>query len=541
MGIHIRRFFALMVCALAAAAQPRPAATPDKAPDPKRLVSLAYEAMGGEARVKEVKTLRLEWAGHALQPENSERPEGPWLTTYQTAVEDIDVVNSRIRIVLNRRSILMPKGQETTLVITGGVGANVTPDGETPAPVGLVQDLLDPLRYGPLKVLPAAAAAPDLRYVEEIKYQGVPHQVVAYGQGKNEVRILFNAGTHLPTAVDWTASRPAEMAWAVWGDFKERAIYGSWSLEGGILFPRQLDLQRNGLPFASRTCTVVTLNPAVDAALFHLEDRTRLAGAAFGTQTVEDIPLGLPNRPAVPLRSSIIYVPGRYGVVLVRQADGIVVLDAPISAGYSRKVMEEVNWRFRGAPVKALVSTDDSWPHIGGVREYIASGVPVYALDLNQPLLERVAAAPHTNPPDQLAKQPKQPMWNWVNGRTSLGSGPNRLELIPFRGEGSERTMGVYFPDDRLLYSSDLILRTEDGGFFWPSYLGELIDTVKREKLNVEMVVGMNLAPTAYGDLVAAYQRAARLPAAEQSAPPRPPAPRPAAPKPPAQLRPGNQ
>jgi hypothetical protein len=533
---------ALTVCcflAFGAVAQPRP--SPDRVADPKRLVSLAIEALGGEAKVKAINTLKVEWVGHTLQPESSERPEGPWLTTYQWAVEEIDLENVRLRVSVNSKAILIPKGQETTLICAGGAGAIQQGEEQTPAPPGLVLDYLEPLRYSPLKVLPAAMAAADLRLVEEIKYQSVPHQVVAFKDGKGEVRILFNANTHLPTAVDWTTSRPSDPFWAPWGDIRSRAIYGTWTLEGGILFPRQVDIQRNGQPYSSRTAMVVTVNPAIDPKSFILDDNARRASLAYGTQTMDDVPLGLTNQPAIPLLPTVIYIPGRWSVVLVRQADGVVVIEAPISNGYSRKVMEEVNWRFRETPVKALITTTDSWPHIGGLREYIAASVPIYALDLNREVLEKLAEAPYQSLPDRLAKNPKQPMWNWIGGRTTLGSGPNRLELIPARGESSERVLTVYSPDSGWIYSSDLINRNQDGSFFLPAYLGELIEVVKKEKLNVETVFGMHLRPTPYRDIVSAYYRAAGIPALELLAPPKPAAPKTAAPKVAAQPKPGSQ
>jgi len=102
--------------------------------------------------------------------------------------------------------------------------------------------------------------------------------------------------------------------------------------------------------------------------------------------------------------------------------------------------------------------------------------------------------------------------------------------LIPARGESSERVLIVYFPDTGWVYSSDLVNRNPDGSFFLPAYLGELIDTVKREKLTVDTVFGMHLRPTPYRDLVSAYYRAAGIPAPPEPAPSKPAVARPAAP-----------
>src|SRR5262249_4024970 len=73
-----------------------------------------------------------------------------------------------------------------------------------------------------------------------------------------------------------------------------------------------------------------------------------------------------------------------------------------------------------------------------------------------------------------------------------LGSGANRLELYPVRGENSERMVMVYFPEHHLLYGSDLIQRMPDGKFFAPQYLTELSDAVEREGLRVERAFAMH-------------------------------------------------
>ena len=47
-------------------------------------------------------------------------------------------------------------------------------------------------------------------------------------------------------------------------------------------------------------------------------------------------------------------------------------------------MLDEADRRFPGVPVKAVVTTSDSWPHIGGIREYgplLASDYKLYALN----------------------------------------------------------------------------------------------------------------------------------------------------------------
>jgi hypothetical protein len=36
-----------------------------------------------------------------------------------------------------------------------------------------------------------------------------------------------------------------------------------------------------------------------------------------------------------------------------------------------------------GKRVKAVITTSTAYPHFGGLREYVARGIPVYAADVN--------------------------------------------------------------------------------------------------------------------------------------------------------------
>jgi len=155
-----------------------------------------------------------------------------------------------------------------------------------------------------------------------------------------------------------------------------------------------------------------------------------------------------------------------------------------------------------------VISTSDSWPHIAGVREYVAQGVPIYALDLNRPILERLIAAPRHAHPDALARSPRAAKFHLVSGRTALGVGPNRLEVIPIRGETSERQMMVYFPGLKLLYGSDPFQRQPDGSYFYGQTVSELTDAVARERLDVDRFFMMHVGPTPWAELAAALRAA---------------------------------
>ncbi len=177
------------------------------------------------------------------------------------------------------------------------------------------------------------------------------------------MRIFLNAETHLPTAVEWSSAYPADTFWSIWGDVTTRIYYSFWWLQNGIHYPLQADIVRNGLPDRTITITKLEFNPSVPTDEFAISAETRAAFAPRAQRTADD---RSPGEKTVELAPGIVLIPGAWNTTLVRQDDGVVVLEAPISSGYSAKVMAVAQSKFPGMPIKAVISTSDSWPHIGG-------------------------------------------------------------------------------------------------------------------------------------------------------------------------------
>jgi hypothetical protein len=348
----------------------------------------------------------------------------------------------------------------------------------------------------------SALDAQDLHAEADRIYQGVPHHVVAWTGKDGPTRAWLNAQTGYVTAIEAVRAYPDDLYWQVWGDVTTRVAYSYWSIEGnGWRVPRQWDVERNGQPDSVLTINSIAMNPDFASDTFAISDDVRNAYEKRAAQTLDDPAFGSAARPARELAPGVLEIPSSWDVTLVKQNDGVVVIEAPISAGYTKKVIEEAGRRFPGAHIKAVVSTSDSWPHFGGVREYVARGIPVYILDLNEPILTRAVRSPHVLHPDELASHPRAPLFHRVSARTVLGEGANRMELYPVRGETGERMMAIYLPEHRILYGSDLVQWSRGGP---PEYVSELLDLAQREKLTVETVYAMHADPSPWSRVVTA-------------------------------------
>lgn len=467
----------------------------------RALVRAALEAMGGEAKIRNLSSVKIEGIGHQFAVEQSERPEGPFIVTYKQIKEIRDLNNHRLRQSSEVKQAPSPEWTISNLIVADGTSAIERGDKSFPSNIVAVQTAERQFALAPERVLLTALDAKDLRLEKDVMMQSVNQHVVKFAWQNFPVTIFLNANTNLPTAVETLSASPYEHFWSVWGDFTTRIFYTFWTLEpGGIRYPHQWDVERNSYPYESFTVSNLKLNEPVTDDSFKISDETRKAFAANPPIKIDDLPLGRTDRPAAEIAPGIIKIPGRWDIAYVRQTDGIVIIEAPISSGYSVKVLDEAKRRFPNEKIKAIITTSDAFPHFGGVREYAAQGIPIYALDVNRPILERVLAAPHKFQPDNLERKFNKAKFTFVSQKTRLGEGANRMEIYPIRTETGERMMMIYFPEHRLLYTSDLIQKSR-GTFFMPQYLSEVMDAVKRENLAVENVFAMHTDKTLWSEV----------------------------------------
>jgi hypothetical protein len=468
------------------------------------LLHSALTAMGGEQKIRDLKTIHFTALGHRNYLEQSERPEGPYIIEYAQIDEWRDLAHSGWKQEAKTRNVLEENAR--IVIVSNGTAVQKFGTREVPATGEELQDAEDVLTLSPERVLLRALENPDLKRLPDLILQDVPHQLVEFTRNGVPVRIYLNGETHLPTAVEWVNGYPYGIFWSIWGDVTTRVYYSLWWLQEGVHYPLQMDVFRNGLPDRTASITKLEFNPTAPPDTFTISQASREAFATRAKMTADDRPLG--SRPAQEPAPGIVIIPGSWNTTIVRQQDGIVVLEAPISSGYSTKLIAEATRRFPGVPIKAVITTSDAWPHIGGVREYVARGIPVYAVQRTRPLLERFLNAPRTRFPDALARSPRKVELLLVSEKLVIGAGPNRMEIYPLRGETSERQIMVYFPEHKLLYGSDTFQKLPDGKYFYTQTVSEVVAAVEREHLAIEKFFMMHMGLTPWQEALQEVEKA---------------------------------
>lgn len=486
---------------------PPPAAAPAAVQiDATAVIARAIEAQGGEATLRGLRSLSFGAMGHQWALEQSERPDGPWLTIYQQRSEVRDLVGGRRTIRRQQRDWSFPEWSPAIdTVVTPAVAARRNGDRWLGGSPQDIQDL-EALALEPERLLLTVRATADTRLLPDEVHQGVRQRMIDFSFQGRRHRLALNAWTLLPTMLEFVRDD------AMWGDVTERRWYSFWTMHGGgLMYPRQTSIEWNGRPWADWTIHRLTFNPAIDDAVFQVPEDAVKGFAANATRPTGMGSQTLDESRVTPVTDWVTQVPGGFNVAFVRQPDGLVVFEATTTSAYSASVLALAEKRYPGVKVKAVVTTSDAWPHLAGIREYVARGIPIYALDLNVPILTRMIAAPRTMSPDAQARAPQAPQFRAVSQRTVIGEGDTRIELLPVRGETGERMMLAWLPGARLLYSSDLIQRGRAGSntFFMPMMLAEVAAAAEREQLGpIERVFGMHLPPTPWADVTAAIAAA---------------------------------
>jgi hypothetical protein len=465
--------------------------------DARACVEQAVVAMGGRKRLADIANVHYQTASHVALTEQSYRQQ-PFITAYERDDLTIDFDKQRL---LRAAKVVWPESDphqfevSQTLVTTPQGGVYRTEKDDRPCSLADLDSTRDALALGPERLLLTASAASDLHYATSQWLRGTAHAVVEFTWQGSSIRVLLNGYNHLPDAMEST--RAFNDFWFAWGDVEQRVYFDNWHLFQGLVLPTTMVETRNGIAWQSTQVLDATFNDKPDNQRFAMS-----AEAASKSTQSKGWNRSFSDKARVELAPGIELYQGAWNTTLIKQDDGVLVLEAPISSSYTQGIFTKVHSEYPDQPIKGVLTTSDSWPHMAGVREAVAEGVPLYVLDLNRPILERMVSAPHALHPDALQNQPKAPQWNNVADKFELGHGKNRVVLYPIRGASTERQYMVYFPEHHLLYASDTLALNPDHSLYDPQLMHEVLQAVEREHLKVDTVYAMHEGPTPWADVV---------------------------------------
>ncbi len=438
--------------------------------------------------------------------EQSERPDGPWLA-YESKVDAlVDSSRSRAAYGMTTTMPALPEfnmgGAAEIRVFDDGSATRFAADPSQTwrgMPTAFLESATVVSTSTPAAVLSAALAAPDLgRGPDQVRH-GRAHGALTFTADGRDWTVFVDPRSGLPSGFSQAFAARGDLMLSAWGDVVVDADYAFWWRSGdGRAFPRELRIRLNGQPWRHVDYVGVSFDPPADfAERLARPDPLPDAGAAFDPDA---FPIA---ENAVEIADGVVTYEGGWNVSVVDQGDGLVVIEAPVSAGLTRTVLERIARDFPDRPIKAVVSTSDAWPHLAGAREYIARGIPVRHLDLNEPILRRLLAAPFTRIPDTLAEIGANAQLRVLADGEIIDGDVNDIVGLPFAGLATERMMALHIPDADLLYGSDALQFAGDGSILVHAkvYAEDLLRTACRADRLAGRAMAMHAAPVSTADL----------------------------------------
>jgi NADPH:quinone reductase-like Zn-dependent oxidoreductase/glyoxylase-like metal-dependent hydrolase (beta-lactamase superfamily II) len=282
---------------------------------------------------------------------------------------------------------------------------------------------------------------------------------------------------------------------AVLGDTPIEFRYSDYREFDGVRFPARIQRRVADLPWYDLEVTAVRVNTA-QAFSVPAQIAAEPAPSAAPIEILELAP-GL-----------LLFGGGTHNSVVVEQAAGLVIVEAPLGEERAAAVIARARELFPAKRISAVINTHAHFDHAGGLRTFVDAGIPVITLARNARYYARAWAAPRTLNPDRLSRSGRKPVLRTFEDKLVLADARHPLEVHAIRGSGHNDAFAmVYLPADRLLVEADAWTPTPPGAKppavvnpLWRN----LADNIQRLGLDVQRIAPLHGAPQSIAALRAA-------------------------------------
>ena len=448
-------------------------------------VAAAADAMGAA----NLKTIQFSGSGTNYAFGQAYTPGGPWprfeVKTYTAA---IDYQTPAMKVdMLRAQGEHPPKGggaqpfaidQRTIQVVSGNNAWSE--GGAQPAPNrGTESERLRQIWLTPHGVVKAAMAS---------GVQATGNTINFKAEGR-DVKATLN-DQNLVERVEYLTTN------SVVGDVPVEVTYSDYAKFGDIQFPRHIVEKQDGFPTLDITISDVQPNAAVSLPV-PANVASAPAPPAAPMVTIEKVGDGLWSLNGAGTRS-----------LAVEFADHIVMLEGPTSDARSKAVNELVRKTVPNKPITYVVNTHAHYDHAGGLREYVAEGIPVITHESNKAFLEQAWARPRTV--EDTAPTSNKPVIETVADKRVLSDRTRTIELYYLAGhQHHSGQLIAYLPKERILMYGDGYnppagdeIRTPERG---PEYAAQLVQKVNELKLKPERIAPVHGRVVPYRNLLIAF------------------------------------
>ena len=437
----MKRYLVASLALLAATASAQPTSR-----TPAQLIARAVEALGGAAALDSMRNKMVEYNTVNFALGQEETPTSPARATFVSGRNTFDYQGTRYATSQEQRPVNGGVTRFRRAVVSrmsmSGTNGNLAMDGAN-IPAQLERQLsieIDQVMKAALHH-PTAAVALRPRTLRNEIVDGIRMAL-----GPDTVRIWFDRLTGLPVASETLIDD------SVLGDRRTVTWYTRWQPAGPVRLPRQVDVEVNGRLLSHSVITAAAVNQPLDEVLFAIPDSMRTRAPAF------------PPVPAPVTVNLVNIAPGLWRAeggshhsLVVEQGQTLLVVEGPQSAVRANAVLDTLQRRFPGRRVSAVVMTHHHHDHSGGIRAFMARGVPVISHTRNVAFVRQVAAAPKTVAPDRLSRGTAAPAVTAVGDSMAIGTGNSRVVLYQLPTAHAEGVLAVWHPSSGTVFTSDVL------------------------------------------------------------------------------------
>ena len=286
------------------------------------------------------------------------------------------------------------------------------------------------------------------------------------------------------------------------GDTVLDGAYTNYRDLDGIRFPMHILMREGGWPVLE--INVAQVSPNAQAAIDVVQRTAAPAAAAPAAPAAPPQPVKLAD-------GVWQLVPNGEGSILVEFKDYVVMVEAPGSDAVTAASIAAAQRLTPGKPIKYVVNSHHHADHAGGMRAYVAEGIPIITHESHKKYYEeQIFKNPHTINPDRLARMPRAPMLEFVKDKRVITDGNQTLEIYLMKDQPhAEGLLMMYLPKPKLLIQADAYIpRPGAPPLPMPSpYTTNLVDNISRLKLDVTRMVQIHGGSSPYTEVLEAAGR----------------------------------
>jgi len=443
------------------------------------LLQRARDVMGGT----EAAGMRIHYHASASLTQNyqSDRMYPPFLDFFQeqeswfnpkTAVERT-TVQSSYPLAKPQSSVVLTDAERA--FSAGENGLQVSP-----------RYVMRPRYLNPWLVIADWIKAGGVRFGGIELYRDFPRTVLARQTPEGVQRLFLDPKSGFPVKLEFTEKH------YLWGQRRLEYVYTTWVSAKGVALPGASYLLADGETEISQTIGDVELLAEASAPSLALPRQPERSEDTL-PRFLQPLPLEITQ---VGPTTYILANPG-YREVVTKIGDDLFLFDATQGEQRAREDQEQITKLFPGKHKVTVVVTDLAWPHVSGLRYWVASGAAVMAHKTAHNFLQSVIDRKWTLAPDFLEQHRKTIKFKFtgLDRRYELADGA--LTLHPIDGIGSEGALMAFIPSERFLWASDFIQAVDE-----PSqYASEVWKAVQRDGLHPERTAAEHLSLTPWSKI----------------------------------------